>query len=107
MKKLLLDECLPKKFKNHLPGHECLTVPEAGWAGKKNGELLALAEKAGFEVFISLDQGIEYEQNLSGQTIALILLRAKSSRLADLLPSAARILVVLESIGAGQLVKVS
>ena len=38
--KLLLDECLPRKFKNHLPGHECYTVPEIGWAGKKNGELL-------------------------------------------------------------------
>jgi hypothetical protein len=38
--KLLLDECLPRKLKNHIPGHECRTVPECGWAGKKNGELL-------------------------------------------------------------------
>jgi hypothetical protein len=62
--KLLLDECLPRKFKNHLPGHECYTVPEIGWAGKKNGELLLLAEKSGFEIFLTLDQGMEYEQNL-------------------------------------------
>jgi hypothetical protein len=44
--KVLLDECLPRKFKNHLTEHECSTVPEAGWAGKKNGELLSLAEQS-------------------------------------------------------------
>jgi len=71
VKKLLLDECIPRKFKNHLSGHECLTVPEAGWAGKKNGELLSLAENAIFEVFISLDQGIEYQQNLTGRNISV------------------------------------
>lgn len=49
--KLLLDECLPRRLKDHLPVHECLTVPEAGWAGKKNGELLSLAEKSGFDSF--------------------------------------------------------
>jgi hypothetical protein len=59
VKRLLLDECIPRKFKNHLPGHDCLTVPDAGWAGKKNGELLSLAENAGFQVFVSLDQGTE------------------------------------------------
>ena len=46
MKKLLLDECIPRKFKSHLSGYDCLTVPGAGWAGKKNGELLSLAENA-------------------------------------------------------------
>jgi hypothetical protein len=44
-------------------------VPEAGWAGKKNGELLSLAEQAGFQVFITLDRGVEYEQNLTGRRI--------------------------------------
>jgi hypothetical protein len=62
--RLLLDECLPRKLKNHLPEHECSTVPEQGWAGKKNGELLLLAEKSGFEIFLTLDRGVEYEQNL-------------------------------------------
>jgi len=64
--KLWLDECVPRKLKNTLTGHECQTVPDAGLAGKKNGELLALAENAGFEVFVTVDQGIEFEQNLSG-----------------------------------------
>jgi hypothetical protein len=107
VKKLLLDGCVPRKFKNHLPGHECVTVPDAGWAGKKNGELLSLAGQAGFEVFITLDRGIEYEQNLSAHNIALIFLRAKSSRLADLIPLASAVIAALEPIGPGQAVHVS
>jgi hypothetical protein len=106
VKKLLLDECIPKKFKNHLPGHNCLTVPEAGWAGKKNGELLSLAENADFEVFISLDQGIEFQQNLKGRNIAVILFRAKSNRLADLVPLAGKILTSLSLIEPGQVVRI-
>ena len=104
--KLLLDECLPRKFKNHLLGHECHTVPEAGWAGKKNGELLFLAEKSGFEIFLTLDRGVEYEQNLKGREIAIILLSAKSSRLADLLPRIPAILAALRSARVGQLIRV-
>jgi hypothetical protein len=60
--RLLLDECVPRKFRNLLPGHTCRRVPEEGLAGKKNGELFA--EKSGFEVFRTLDRGLEYEQNL-------------------------------------------
>ena len=106
MKKLLLDECIPRKVKNHLPGHDCLTVPEAGWAGKKNGELVSLAEDAGFQVFVSLDQGIEFQQNLTGRNIAVIVLRAKSNRLADLVPLASKILRALPSVEPGQLVQI-
>jgi hypothetical protein len=105
--KLLLDECLPRKFKNHLRGHECQTVPDAGWAGKKNGELLLLAEESGFQVLLTLDRGVEYEQNLKGREIAVILLSAKSNRLADLLPGIPAVLNALRSIRAGQLIRVS
>lgn len=104
--RILLDECLPKTFKAGFLKHECVTVPELGLAGKKNGELLSLAEEAGFEVFITLDRGIAYEQNLTGRRIAVVLLRTNSSRLADLLPHTGRILEVLGSIGPGQLVHI-
>jgi predicted nuclease of predicted toxin-antitoxin system len=104
--KLLLDECVPRKFKDHLPGHECHTVPDAGLADKKNGELLALADKAGFQVFLTVDRGIEYEQSLKENGMAVILVRARSSRLADLLPQAPEILRVLGSIGRGQFIRV-
>lgn len=104
--RLLLDECVPRKFKNALPGHDCRTVPEEGLAGKKNGELLSLAEKSGFEVFLTLDRGLEYEQNLRGRVIAVVLVRAQSNRLADLLPHSAEILGTIRSIRPGELVKV-
>jgi hypothetical protein len=106
VKKLLLDECVPRNFRSHLSDHDCLTVPEAGWTGKKNGELLVLAENAGFQVFISLDQGIEFQQNLTGRKIAVIVLRAKSNRLADLIPLTEKILMSLSSIEPGSLVRI-
>jgi len=52
--KLLLDECVPRKFKTSLLGHDCRTVPEEGMAGKKNGELLSLAEKSGLKFSLRL-----------------------------------------------------
>jgi predicted nuclease of predicted toxin-antitoxin system len=104
--KLLLDECVPRKFRNLLTGHDCRTVPEEGLAGRKNGELLAIAEKSGFEVFLTLDRGLEYQQNLQGRNIAVILIRSNSSRLADLLPQSPEILRVLRFIQPGDLVKV-
>jgi len=105
--KLLLDECLPRKLKGYLSGHECHTVPEAGWAGKKNGDLLFIAEESGFDVFLTLDRGMEYEQNLKGREIAVILISARSSRLADLLPGIPGILNALRSVQRGQLIRVS
>jgi predicted nuclease of predicted toxin-antitoxin system len=81
--RILLDECMPRKLKPLLPGHDVRTVAEAGYAGKKNGELLQLAEKAGFEIFLTLDRGIEHQQNLAGRRISLVVLRTKSSRLRD------------------------
>jgi len=104
--KVLLDECLPRKLKNSLAGHECRSVPEEGWAGKKNGELLAIAENGGFDVFLSLDRGIEFQQNLHSRRIAVLVVRARSSRLADLLPLVPTILHELGGLQPGQLVVV-
>jgi hypothetical protein len=105
VRKILLDECLPRNFKRYFAEHECVTVPELGLAGKKNGEL-SLAEADGFEVFITLDRGIAYQQNLSGRNIAVMLIRAKSSRLADLISRVADILAAVAAIEPGQVVNV-
>lgn len=104
--KLLLDECVLRKLKNHFSGIECQTVPEAGFAGKKNGELLFLAESQGFEVFLTLDRGIEFEHNLQGRKIAVIVILAKSNRLGDLVPHAPGIIRTLKSIRSSQLIKI-
>jgi len=103
--KVLLDECVPRRFKNSLSGHDCSTVPEERLAGKKNGELLTLAENAGFQVFLTLDRGIEYQQNLLPRTIAVVIIPVKSSRLDELLPHVPDVLRLLESVRPGQLVR--
>jgi hypothetical protein len=104
--RVLLDECVPRKLKSRLTGHECRTAPEEGLAGQRNGELLSLAEKAAFDVFLSLDRGIEFRQNLQSRRIAVLVVRAGSSRLADLLPHVPEILKTLESLRPGQIVRV-
>jgi len=104
--RVLLDECLPRRFRQSLPGHECHTVPEEGWSGRSNGELLSLAERTGFDVFLTMDTGLPYEQQLMGRRIAVIILHAKSNRLADLIPHAPRCLSQLASILPGQLIHV-
>src|SRR5262249_33930410 len=103
--RILIDECIDERFGNSFPGHDCQTSRYAGLAGLKNGDLLAAAEAAGFEVF-TVDQGIEYQQNLSGRNIAIIILRAKSNRLADLLRLVPASVSSIESLHPGQIVRI-
>jgi predicted nuclease of predicted toxin-antitoxin system len=105
--KILIDECVPRKLKYSLPDHEFHTVPEAGLAGKKNGSLLDLAESAGFEIFVTMDKGLEYEQNLAGRSMAILILRAKSNRLADLLPLAPDLLRTMKLARKGEIHRIS
>src|SRR5260370_12932856 len=104
--RVLLDECVPRKLKSTLTRYECRTVPEEGLAGKKNGELLSLAEDAGFDVFLTVDRGIEFQQNLQSRRIAVLLVRARSSRLAHLLPHFPAVLVTLTSLSPPHIVRV-
>jgi predicted nuclease of predicted toxin-antitoxin system len=103
---ILIDECIDERFRNSLPGHDCKTVRYAGLAGLTNGELLAAAETAKFDVFLTVDQGIEYQQNLTGRSIAIIIVRTKSNRLKDLLPHVPVCLAHIESIQPGQIVRI-
>lgn len=76
---ILLDECLPKKLKNDFKNYQVKTVPEMGWTGKKNGELLPLAENH-FDIFITAEQNLRYQQNLKGRFIIIFVLKAPNSR---------------------------
>jgi hypothetical protein len=96
----------PAKLKFSLGDHVCQTVPEAGFAGKKNGQLLLLAESSGFEVLVTMDKGLEYEQNLTLRKIAILLFRAKSNRLADLLLLAPICLEQMRWIRPGAVIRV-
>ncbi len=105
--RLLLDECLPRrtKFLFAESGHECETVRDAGFSGKENGELIALAEKK-FNVLITIDKNIRYQQNIAGRNIAILIIRAASNDLDDIRPHVPQALAALRSIRPGQIVEV-
>ncbi len=82
---ILIDACLPVQFKDHLPWNNVKTTRELQWHTFKNGDLLKVAEK-NFDVFVTMDKNIPNQQYLSNFNIAVIILRAKTNRLEDLLP---------------------
>ncbi len=81
--RVLLDECVDRRLAGDIHGHDVKTVPEAGWAAVKNGELLARAARE-FEAFVTVDRRLPFQQDLSRFSIAVIVLRAPSSRVSDL-----------------------
>jgi predicted nuclease of predicted toxin-antitoxin system len=103
--RILLDECLPRRLKDELPEHEVRTVPDAGWRGRKNGELLQLAAGC-FDVFVTVDAGIEYQQNPASIAVGVVALKARSNRIEDLRPLMPRLRQLIATIAAGQWVTV-
>jgi PIN like domain len=103
---VLLDECLPRKLKYDLSGHTVSTVPEMGWAGTKNGALLRLAE-TDFEVFITADQNVEYQQNLRSTVLGIVVLVAPNNRLETLQPLMPKVILALATIQPGDLLHIT
>jgi hypothetical protein len=92
--RVLLDECLPRRLKRDLVGHDVKTAPEMGWASKRNGELLALAVGQ-FDAFLTVDRNLSYQQDPSSFDIAILVLVARSNRLDDVRPLVPRVLQML------------
>jgi predicted nuclease of predicted toxin-antitoxin system len=103
--RILLDECVPRKLRGELPGHDVKTVAEMGWAGTKNRVLLQRAA-AEFDVLLTVDQGIPYQQNLAGLPFAVVIIKAPSNDINDLRPKMPAVLQVLATIQPGQVVQV-
>ena len=98
--KVLLDECVDWRLSRDIHGHEVKTARQMGWETIKNGELLTLASKE-FDVFITVDRNLFFQQNFSSFRIAVIVLRAKSNRLADLRPLVPTLLTLIPVAEAG------
>ena len=98
--RVLLDECLPRRLKRELIGHDARTAPEMGWASKRNGDLLALAARE-FDVFLTADRNLSYQQDVSAFNIAVVVLVAQSNRIDDLRPLAPRLLEMLATAKRG------
>lgn len=99
--RLLLDECVDQRLAREIAGHEVKTVPEAGWAAAKNGDLLAFAEK-NFDAFVTVNRNLSFQQNVPRFSIAVIVLRARSNRLVDLRPLIPRLLEILPAAKRGE-----
>ena len=98
---MLLDECLPRRWATLFGGHEVTTVGRAGWAGLKNGALMAKIDGV-FDVFITVDQNLPAQQNLKGRGFGVIVVRAPSNTLAQLAPLTPFVLAALERTGPGR-----
>ncbi|MGB3297860.1 MAG: DUF5615 family PIN-like protein [Phormidesmis sp.] len=98
--RILLDECIDRKLAKEFVGHDVKTVPQMGWASTKDSQLLSLAEME-FDVFVTVDQNIPFEQNLQKFSLAVIILCSFSNRLAELKPLVPLVVVVLNKAVQG------
>jgi hypothetical protein len=97
----ILLECVDRRLAREIIGHEVTTVPDAGWASAKNGDLLALAQK-NFDAFVTVDRNLSFQQRLPNFSIAVVILRARTNRLVDLRPLIPKLLEVLSTAKRGE-----
>lgn len=105
--RILLDHCVPKPFKYELPGHDVSTAREMGWEALKNGALLDKAQSGGFEVFITVDQNIRYQQNLKNRGIAVCVLVGGGITIEKLSPLVPNLETLLPTIQPGVVYEVT
>jgi hypothetical protein len=104
--RILLDESLPRQLVSEIPEHQVRTVRQEGWAGVKNGELLRIAATAGFEIFVTPDQNLQYQQNVRAVGLAIVVLVARSNRLDDLRPLIPELLAALSILQPGSIFRI-
>lgn len=98
--RVLLDECVDRRLSRDIIGHDVSTARQMGWSSIKNGELLALAAQS-FDVFVTVDRNLSFQQNLVAVSIAVIVLRARTNRLVDLKPLVPQLLAAIGSARRG------
>lgn len=104
--RVLLDECLPRKLRWLLPGHQVSTAVEAGAAGRRNGDLLRLAE-AGFDVLLTADRNLSFQQDLRRYNIAVVVLAAPSNAIEELEPLMPEVLRRLPALAGGHMIVIA
>jgi predicted nuclease of predicted toxin-antitoxin system len=105
-KRILLDACIPKRLKQEFGEHEVWTAKEARLNSVDDGQLLdAMADR--FDILVTMDKSIGFQQRLEGRPVAIVLLRAKSNRLPDLLPLVPKLAQALREARPGNVIDVS
>lgn len=98
--KVFVDECVDWRLSRDIAGHEVRTARQMGWSTIKNGELLALVARE-FDVFVTVDRNLSFQQNLPAFAVAVIVIRARSNRLADLKPLVPELLACIQGARRG------
>ena len=98
--RVLLDECVPRGLRSELAGHEVKTIAEVGWAGVKNGALLERAVSQ-FDVLLTVDRNVEYQQNFAGLKLAVVVIEASSNDIAVLRPLVPAVLNAISNAKPG------
>lgn len=106
MRRILFDEDVPRPLRRELPGFDIQTVVEVGWSGIKNGELLRRADGA-FEVFLTADRNLRFQQNLTAIRLGIVVLAVGSTKVRDLLPYTPRIIEALQIVEPGQVLVIT
>lgn len=104
--RILIDECLPRRLGHEITGHSVATVQQAGWAGISNGKLLQLIAGR-YDVFITVDKNLPAQQQTSTLPFAILLLRAESNKLSDLLPLIPQVITLLPLLQPGSVTTVA
>jgi hypothetical protein len=104
--KVFVDECVPYQLIYHLIGHEFVHVTDTPWRSTKNGALLRLVAPL-YDVFITADQNLPYQQSLKKFDLAFVILKAPSNKIDNLLPLVPQTLEALDRISVGDLVIIS
>jgi len=98
--RVLLDACVPRGLRKELSGHEVKTVAEVGWASVKNGMLIQLASKE-FDVLLTVDRNMEYQQNFSGALLAVVVIHSLSNDITVLRPLMPAVLEAISKVKPG------
>ena len=103
--RIFLDECIDWRLSRDITGHEVRTARQMGWTSIKNGELLALVAEA-FDVFLTVDRNLAFQQHVSTIPVAVVVLRAKSNRLTDLRSLLPELVRALNSAQPGRVMSI-
>lgn len=103
--RLLLDECVPRALRADIVGHEVKTIAEMGWAGVKNGELLRRAA-AQFDLLLTVDRNLEYQQNFAGVSLGVVIIHASSNDIGVLRPLIPAVLAAIPHAKPGMITHV-
>lgn len=104
--RVLLDECVPRRFQRDLQGLDVSHVVSEGWAGRRNGELLRLMREHGFATLVTVDRNLAFQQNVAATGLAVVVVHARSNRVKDLRPLVPAILEAVARTPAGQVTHV-